>query len=61
MSKQESTTRPNYGTASEIKPGTQGMVTITNPDGSQTVVPVAQAPKPKPSYLRRTAPPTRQG
>lgn len=47
MAKPEASTRPNYGTTTEVKPGTR-LITVVNPDGSQTVrqVPVGQEPKP---------------
>jgi hypothetical protein len=49
MSKPESTTRPNFGTTVEVKPGTgTRLMTVTNPDGSQTVERVP-AEKSKPS------------
>jgi hypothetical protein len=49
MSKEEALTRPNFGTSSDLSPTTR-LITITNPDGTQTVerVPVGQ-PKAKPS------------
>jgi hypothetical protein len=45
----EATTRPNFGEAVEVIPGSR-LVTVTRPDGSQTVVqePVGK-PKPKPN------------
>jgi hypothetical protein len=49
MSKPESYTRPNFGTTSDLSPATR-LITVTNPDGTQTVerVPVGKdKPKPK--------------
>jgi hypothetical protein len=48
MDKQEAIQRPNFGTTTELRNGT---VTVTNPDGSQTVktLPADPAQKATPS------------
>jgi hypothetical protein len=44
MAKPETSTRPNFGTTTEITPGTR-TITTTRPDGTQTVETVPVQPK----------------